>query len=168
MARRVFFSFHFDGDYWRSQQVRNIGALEHESPVSKNDWEEVKLGGAPAIEAWIADQLDGKSCLICLIGAQTSERPWVIHEVQEAWNAGKGVAGIYVHNLRDSSKRKSIKGNNPFDNLVFQGPPSKKLSSVAMAHDPGVNSSKKTYSWIEDNIGAVVEEAIAIRRDFKL
>ena len=51
MARRVFYSFHFDGDYWRTQQVRNIGALEHDSPVSKNDWEEVK----PALrdEAWV-------------------------------------------------------------------------------------------------------------------
>jgi hypothetical protein len=28
MVRRVFFSFHFANDYWRTQQVRNIGALE--------------------------------------------------------------------------------------------------------------------------------------------
>ncbi len=27
MARRVFFSFHFDGDFWRTQQVRNMGTL---------------------------------------------------------------------------------------------------------------------------------------------
>lgn len=27
MARRVFFSFHFDNDFWRVQQVRNINAL---------------------------------------------------------------------------------------------------------------------------------------------
>ena len=27
MARKVFFSFHFDEDFWRTQQVRNINAL---------------------------------------------------------------------------------------------------------------------------------------------
>lgn len=28
MARNVFFSFHFSNDFWRTQQVRNIGALD--------------------------------------------------------------------------------------------------------------------------------------------
>jgi hypothetical protein len=168
VARRVFYSFHFDGDYWRTQQVRNIGALEHDSPVSKNDWEEVKLGGDPAIEVWIEAQLKGKSCLICLIGAQTSERPWVIHEIKEAWNAGKGVVGIYVHNLKDSDQKQSIKGANPFDKLIFVQQPSKKFSSVGKAYDPGFTDSQQAYGWIADNIEAAVEEAIKLRDDFEL
>lgn len=55
MARRVFFSFHFDNDAWQAGQVRNMGTLEGNEPVSDNDWEEVKKGGDAAIEKWIED-----------------------------------------------------------------------------------------------------------------
>jgi hypothetical protein len=39
-ARRpqVFYSFHFDNDVFRVQQIWNIGAIEGNEPVSKNDW----------------------------------------------------------------------------------------------------------------------------------
>ncbi len=42
MARNVFFSFHFANDFWRTQQVRNIGALEGQKLYTANEWEEVK------------------------------------------------------------------------------------------------------------------------------
>ena len=50
MVRRVFFSFHFANDYWRTQQVRNIGALEAQSLCTPNQWEEVKRKGDAAVE----------------------------------------------------------------------------------------------------------------------
>ena len=34
MKRQVFYSFHYDNDAMRVQQVRNIGALEGNTPVS--------------------------------------------------------------------------------------------------------------------------------------
>ncbi len=40
--RQVFYSFHFDYDVMRVQQIRNMGAIEDNKPVSANDWEEVK------------------------------------------------------------------------------------------------------------------------------
>ncbi len=43
--RQVFYSFHFDNDSWRAGQVRNIGVVEGNTPVSSNDWEEVKRKG---------------------------------------------------------------------------------------------------------------------------
>ncbi len=48
--RQVFYSFHYDNDVFRVQQIRNIGALEDNKPVSANDWEKVKKGGDKAIE----------------------------------------------------------------------------------------------------------------------
>lgn len=45
MARRVFFSFHFDNDFWRTQQVRNMNALEGGQVCTPNAWEEVKRKG---------------------------------------------------------------------------------------------------------------------------
>jgi len=37
MARRVFFSFHYTPDNWRASQVRQIGVIEGDAPVSDND-----------------------------------------------------------------------------------------------------------------------------------
>ena len=45
MARRCFYSFHYDVDAWRASQVRNMGVIEGNAPVSDNDWESVKKGG---------------------------------------------------------------------------------------------------------------------------
>lgn len=56
MARRVFYSFHYKPDKWRAAQVRHMGVIEGNVPVSDNDWETITRGGDAAIERWIADQ----------------------------------------------------------------------------------------------------------------
>lgn len=38
--RQIFYSFHYDNDVTRVQQIRNIGALEDNTPVSHNDWDQ--------------------------------------------------------------------------------------------------------------------------------
>ena len=91
MARRVFFSFHYEADNWRTSQVRNIGVVEGNRPVTDNKWEEIKRGGAKAIQNWIDGQLTGKSCTIVLIGAATAGRKWIKYEIEKSWNDGKGV-----------------------------------------------------------------------------
>lgn len=40
--RQVFYSFHYNNDVLRVSQIRSIGALEDNKPVSANDWEEVR------------------------------------------------------------------------------------------------------------------------------
>ena len=45
MKRQVFYSFHYKNDVRRVSQVRNIGTLEDNKPVSDNEWEEVKRKG---------------------------------------------------------------------------------------------------------------------------
>jgi hypothetical protein len=165
MARKVFFSFHFDGDFWRTQQVRNIGAIEKDTPVSPSDWEAVKQGGDPAIKAWIANHLTGTSCTVVLIGAQTAQRPWVIYEIQESWNAGKGVVGIYINSLKDQDQKQSSKGTNPLDRVTLKKD-NVKLSTRAKTYDPSNLDSTLTYKWISDNLSAAVEEAIQIRAKY--
>ena len=60
MKHRVFFSFHYMKDSWRAGQVRNMGVLEGNPPVSTNEWEEVKQKGNNNIERWIAQNMDCK------------------------------------------------------------------------------------------------------------
>jgi len=81
MARRVFYSFHYLPDAWRTSQVRNIGAIEGSKPASDNDWEAVKKGGEKAIQKWIDDQLDGRSCTVVLIGKDTAKRKWINYQI---------------------------------------------------------------------------------------
>ena len=48
MTRKCFYSFHYKPDCSRASQVRNIGVIEGNQPVSDHDWEEVtKVGTTP-------------------------------------------------------------------------------------------------------------------------
>ena len=50
---QFFYSFHYENDSWRASQVRNIGVLDGNSPVSSNDWEEVKRKVEDFVKKWI-------------------------------------------------------------------------------------------------------------------
>jgi hypothetical protein len=164
MARKAFFSFHYDNDCWRTQQVRNIGFIDGSKPVSANAWEEVRKGGDAAIEKWIANQLDGRSCTVVLVGAETADRPWVIHEIVKSWNLGKGVVGIRVHNLKDEARQQSVAGPNPFDKVTLGDTP---LSSIVKLYRPISPISTEAYAAIAKGIASWIDEAIEIRNKFK-
>lgn len=165
MARKAFYSFHYIPDNWRASQVRNIGVIEGNSPVSDNDWETVKKGGDTAIQNWIDSQLKGKSCMIVLIGANTAGRKWIKYEIEKAWNEGKGVLGIHIHNLKNKDGDQSTKGSNPFDDFTMKRD-SKKLSSIVKVYDPPFSTSTNVYNHIKDNLEDWVEKAIYIRDNY--
>lgn len=162
MARKVFFSFHYKPDCWRASQVRNAGVVEGNTPVSDNDWEQVTRGGDAAIQKWIDGQLSGRSCAVVLIGSNTAGRKWIDYEIKKAWNDGKGVVGIHVHNLKDAGQNQCAKGANPFDGFTLDNG-KKKLSSVVKTYDPPYSTSTLVYDHIKSNIDSWVEEAIEIR-----
>src|SRR5690606_29675943 len=153
MARKVFYSFHFDNDNWRAGQVRNIGAVEGDKPVNDNKWEEVKNKSDSVIEAWIDDNLKDKSCLVVLIGEKTSERKWVLYEIERAWKLGKAVCGVYIHKLEDSNGDQSSKAVNPLSNFI-------------PVFESSYSSSKYIYDDIKNNIADLVEEAIKVRSKY--
>jgi hypothetical protein len=163
MARKAFFSFHYKPDNWRASQVRQMGVIEGEAPVSDNDWEKITKGGDDAIKKWIAGQMLGKSCAVVLIGANTAGRKWINYEIVKAWDDKKGLLGIYIHNLQDSDQKKSTKGGNPFDHITMGGTSGKKLSSVVKAYDPPYSGSTEVYAYIKQNLSDWVETAIKIR-----
>jgi len=153
MLRKVFFSFHYGRDVWRAGPVRNswLTKPDRESAgfIDAASWEEVKRRGDEAIKRWIANQLNGTSVTIVLIGAETANREWVIHEIQESYRRGNGLLGIRIHNIRDQNQRTDAPGINPFDELTLNGKP---LSQIY-----------PTYDWVNhdgyNNIGKWVEDA---------
>lgn len=158
--RKIFYSFHFDNDVFRVQQVRNIGSLEDNKPVSENRWEKVKLGGSDAIKKWINDTLADRSCLVVLIGEETAGRKWVKYEIKRAWNLGKGVVGIYIHNLKCPNQGYCSKGSNPFHQFELGD---KKLSSIVKCYNP---KGESAYKRIKQKMTDWVEEAIEIRNNY--
>jgi len=160
---KIFYSFHYDLDVFRVQQIRNIGALEGNEPVKPNEWEEVRKKGVAAVEKWIDETMKDRECVVVLIGKETSERSWVRSEICKGWNSKKGVVGIYIHNLKCPSAAKAgkvatcAKGNNPFSAIEIG---KKSLSDFVMCHDP---SATDAYGDIVKNLESWVKAAIAAR-----
>jgi hypothetical protein len=151
----VFYSFHFDNDVFRVQQVRNMGMIDGNEPTSPNDWEQVKRGGNATIERWIDDTMKYRRCVVVLIGSETATRPWVKYEIKKAWMEKRGLLGIYIHNLKCPRTGVSSKGPNPFDNWTVGN---QSMSSLVSCYDPGTYD---TYGDISRNLEGWVQSAIA-------
>lgn len=163
MPRKVFFSFHFEADHWRANQVRNIGTIEGNQPVSGNDWETIKRGGDDAIKRWIDGQLNGRDCTIVLIGAETAWRPWIEYEIKESWQRKMGVVGIHIHRLLDFNQRPSPKGASPFSHLSLGTLP---LDDILTSYDPPGLTSQHVYRSISNALPVLVQRAITIRKAY--
>jgi hypothetical protein len=160
MARKVFFSFHYERDAWRAGQIRNCNVIPKEDQVGVIDgvdWESIKKEGNAAIEKWINEQLVGTSVTAVLVGAETADREWVLYEIIESWNRGNGVVVIRIHNVKDSDGKTDMEGANPLDKF--------KLSDGTL-----LSSVCRTYDWVNDNgrdnVATWVDEAAEIRAEF--
>ena len=146
-------------------QVRNIGVVEGNQSASDNDWEAIKEEGNDAIKEWIDFQMKDRSCAVVLIGTNTASRRFVKYEIESAWNSGKGVVGIYIHNLKNSNGQQATKGTNPFTSFTMKKDDSR-LSDHVKVYDPPFSASTYVYEHISDNLKDWIEEAIDIRNNF--
>lgn len=71
------------------------------------------------------------------------------YEIEQAWKLGRGLVGIYIHNLANSVGEQAEKGHNPFDDfcidktfnyIVHNSKPADaneiRLSSICTAYNP--------------------------------
>lgn len=156
MARRVFFSFHYEQDIWRASQVRNCWVTQEREAAGFWDsasWESVKRRGEQAIKRWINSQLQNTSVTVVLIGPQTASRDYVIYEISRSHDERKGLLGIYIHNMKNQFRMTASKGTNPFSQLYVSGSYGRQYLSDLYP----------TYDWVQDdgyrNIGSWVEAA---------
>jgi len=160
MVRRVFFSFHYERDHWRTNPVRNSWVTQDNREVAgfidAAKWEEIKRGGEDAIERWIEEQIHNTSVTVVLIGSETYNRDWVNREIEKSYNRGNGLLGIHIHNIENKSGRTARKGKNPLDRWhITENGQKKYLSDIF-----------ETYHWKRDdgynNLGDWVEKAAQI------
>ncbi len=144
MARRVFFSFHYDRDVRRIVQVRNSWVVrpgdEAQPFFDKAEFEEAKKR-AGGIESWIEEQLKGTSVTAILYGAETYQRPWVLHEIKRSHALGKGLIAIDIHNVKDPQSGVDTKGMNPLDYV----------KGNLNGRDVPLSNLYKSYDWVRDN-----------------
>jgi len=155
MARRVFFSFHYERDGQRASVVRNSWVTKGETAgyIDAANWEEVKGKGEAAVKRWIEDELSGTSVTVVLIGTETSSREWVQYEIRRSHARGNGMLGIYIHNIRDFQLKTDTPGNDLFGEI---GRDSSGNSVYFWSLYP-------RYDWVLnngfDNLGSWIEEA---------
>ena len=158
MARRAFFSFHYERDVWRAGQIRNSWITKPDRETAgfwdAVDWEEVKKKGEDEIHKWIDNQLKNTSVTVVLIGAETNNRPYVDYEIQQIRKVGNGLLGIYVHNMKDRFGLTDTKGKNPFDFWYTTTESGQKVY---------FNQLYSTYDWVlndgYNNLGSWIEKA---------
>src|SRR5213078_2405051 len=156
MAREpVFYSFHFNNDVFRAQQIRNMGVIDGNVPVSANEWEQLKRKGDPAVERWIDNNMRYKRCVVVLIGSETANRPWVRYEIKKAWEDGRGLIGVYINNLKCPRTGTCVKSQNPFGRFTVGG---NSMTSLVDVYDPVASDA---YGDIARNMQTRVANAIA-------
>ncbi|MBU0556045.1 MAG: TIR domain-containing protein [Alphaproteobacteria bacterium] len=103
MARHVFFSFHYQQDIFRVNQIRNLPEVIEESAAGFRDkslWEESKKKGDAAIKTLIDNGLIGTSVTVVCIGSATAGRKYINYEIEQSIARGNGVVGVQIHHLK--------------------------------------------------------------------
>jgi hypothetical protein len=141
LARKVFFSFHYERDLWRVNVVRNSGMVEGLSAAGFNDqslWEDTKRRGDDAVKRLIDNGLNGTSVTVVLIGADTATRKYVSYEIEKSVALGSGLLGLRIHNIKDRDGRTDPAG--PVPNAL-------------------TNTGAPIYVWEYGKLGEWVEKA---------
>lgn len=115
MARKVFFSFHYENDITRSMVVRNSWVTQGKEAagfIDKADFEQIQRKGKKAVHDWIDQQLIGTSVTVVLIGSETLNRPFVQYEICESIKRGNAVIGVHINKIEDMrTSEQSPQGN---------------------------------------------------------
>ena len=116
MARRVFFSFHYQRDIWRVNQIRNVPEIIGVAAAGFSDaslWEEAKKKGDAAVKKLIDEGLQNTSVTVVCIGAKTAGRKYINYEIAQSLEKGNGLVGIQIHHLKDKDGNVDPVGAKP-------------------------------------------------------
>ena len=114
MAKRVFFSFHYqDVIDFRANVVRQhwLTKPDRESAgfFDASIWESAKRTGSVAVKRLINSGLDGTSTTCVLIGSGTYARPWVRYEILKSFRKGNVLLAVHVNTIKGrDQKTKSL------------------------------------------------------------
>jgi len=122
MAKRVFFSFHYqDVIDFRANVVRNHKTTKHESAgyFDASIWEDAKRTSDLALKRLINDELQNTTVTCVLVGTHTFERRWVDYEIMRSLWKGNKIIAVHINGIKGRDGRTKEKGNNPLSYLGY-------------------------------------------------
>jgi hypothetical protein len=123
VARRVFFSFHYeDVKTFRANVVRKHGLTKETGESGFFDasiWEDAERHGDASVKRLINSSLENTSVTCALIGTDTWKRRWVRYEILKSYDRGNLLFGININSVPDKNGQTFTQGRDPFDFLGF-------------------------------------------------
>jgi len=125
MAKRVFFSFHYqDVVDFRANVVRNHWMAKPDRDESgyfdASLWEEAKKKGDIALKRLINGGLDRTTVTCVLVGTDTYERPWVRYEICKSIVRGNKLFAVHINSIKGKNQATKTLGENPFSWIAVE------------------------------------------------
>jgi len=122
MAKRVFFSFHYqDVIDFRANVVRNHKTTKHKSAgyFDASIWESAKRTSDLALKRLINSELHNTSVTCVLVGSETFSRRWVDYEIMKSLSKGNSIIAVHINGIKGKDGCTKVKGNNPLYYLGY-------------------------------------------------
>ena len=117
MARKTFFSFHYQEDVWRVWNVRNCLVVSKDQEVDGffdgSVFEASKKESDEALKTFLRNGLKNTSVTCVLSGQYTAARRWVRYEIVRSVLKGNGLLTVDIHGLRNNAQALGVKGADP-------------------------------------------------------
>ncbi len=123
MAKRVFFSFHYqDVIDFRANVVRNHWLTKPDRQSAgffdSSIWEDAKKTSDLALKRLINSGLKNTSNTCVLVGSETFNRRWVSYEIMKSLEVGNHIFCVHINTIKGKDGKTKLKGSNP---LYFLG-----------------------------------------------
>lgn len=120
MAKRVFFSFHYqDVIDFRANTVRNHWLTKADREAAgyfdASVWEESKKKGDLALKRLINGALENTTNTCVLVGAETYLRPWVRYEILKSFKRGNHLVAVHINCIKGKDQKVKSLGLNPLE-----------------------------------------------------
>jgi len=125
MAKRVFFSFHYqDVIDFRANVVRNHWLTKPDRGSAgffdASIWETAKKTSDLAVKRLINGGLTNTSVTCVLIGSDTFNRRWVSYEIFKSLSVGNKIIAVHINSIKGKDEKTKSKGPNPLHYLGYQ------------------------------------------------
>lgn len=123
MARRVFFSFHYqDVVDFRANVVRQHWRLKPDRQdagfFDASLWETARRTSDVSVKRLINEGLDRTTVTCVLIGTETWSRRWVRYEIVASFRKGSHILGVNINGIKGKDGQTKPAGRSPFEYLA--------------------------------------------------
>ena len=118
MAKRVFFSFHYqDVIDFRANVVRNHWLTKPDRQSAgffdSSIWEDAKKTSDLALKRLINSGLKNTSNTCILVGSDTYKRRWVSYEIMKSLEVGNHIFCVHINSIKGKDQKTKPLGENP-------------------------------------------------------